>query len=190
MSNKIDEKFPYSPPPCDKSGYGDGPWQREPDSEAWTDIETGYRCGIIRHPKFGSLGGYVRVPDNHPLAGKSYSARATIPAGWMERHVNIDQDVGAINVFCASLKMTETEAELCLLLFCHGGLTYGDDGWLGFDCGHAGDLQPGIKYMLRQAGVSTRINGDVYREFPYVKAQCTRLAKQIWEYEYAMRGKG
>jgi hypothetical protein len=62
----------------------------------------------------------------------------------------------------------------------HGGLTFSgaiDDGdlWLlGFDCGHAGDLVPHYPGAFQR-------EGDVYRDLEYVEAQCTSLAKQMYE---------
>lgn len=62
----------------------------------------------------------------------------------------------------------------------HGGLTYADalrekpsgEWWLGFDCAHRGDIVPGLRYR----GVN-----DVWRDLPYVRAECARLAQQIAE---------
>lgn len=56
----------------DKSAWGEGPWQTEPDREEWTDEATGYPCVAVRHPSMGHWCGYVGVPDGHPLHGKGY----------------------------------------------------------------------------------------------------------------------
>jgi len=79
----------------------------------------------------------------------------------------------------------------------HGGLTYadacqeGDDGetichvaapgepeplwWFGFDCSHAGDLNPARAYrdLMRGWGGD---RGERYRDAAYVKAECATLA--------------
>lgn len=180
MSNPtMTEEFPYLPQPCNKSTWPPGPWHGEADSASWIDSLTGYRCAMIRHSHSGHWCGYVKVPDWHPLTGKSYNDRALIPPGWMERSVNIDEGVGALNLLTAGPRMNGNSAELCLLLFCHGGLTYGNGGWLGFDCAHAGDFQP-----WRGAG-----GEGTYRDAAYVRANCERLAKQIHDYATAMENR-
>lgn len=62
----------------------------------------------------------------------------------------------------------------------HGGVTFNasfedepDAGnWIGFDCAHQGDLIPGMSMSFQ--GVKT-----VYRDINYVRAECTKLAKQL-----------
>jgi hypothetical protein len=56
----------------DKSTWGDGAWQAEPDKVQWVDEATGLDCLIVRGPS-GALCGYVGVPESHPLHGKDYS---------------------------------------------------------------------------------------------------------------------
>lgn len=55
----------------DKSAWGDGPWQSEPDKMQWQDEATGFACLIVRDP-MGALCGYVGVPETHPAHGLSY----------------------------------------------------------------------------------------------------------------------
>ena len=55
----------------DKSAWGDGPWQSEPDKKQWLDEETGLPCLMVRGPH-GALCGYVGVPRSHPHYGKHY----------------------------------------------------------------------------------------------------------------------
>jgi hypothetical protein len=55
----------------DKSTWGDGAWQSEPDKKQWLDEGTGYPCLIVRGPS-GALCGYVGVPRGHPHYGKHY----------------------------------------------------------------------------------------------------------------------
>lgn len=57
---------------ADKSTWGEGPWQDEPDKVQWQDEETGYPCLIVRNPHMGFLCGYVGVPPGHPAHGLSY----------------------------------------------------------------------------------------------------------------------
>ena len=55
----------------DKSTWGEGEWQNEPDKKQWQDEETNYPCLIVRSPVSGSLCGYVGVSEGHALFGKS-----------------------------------------------------------------------------------------------------------------------
>lgn len=57
----------------DKSSWGDGPWQSEPDKKQWRDEATGLPCLIVRN-QFGALCGYAGVPKGHRLHGKTYGA--------------------------------------------------------------------------------------------------------------------
>lgn len=91
----------------------------------------------------------------------------------------------------------------------HGGLTYSgfcqenvDEGegichipapgrpanvfWFGFDCSHLGDLSPGDLARAQEEGfqypfTDPRARGEEYRDMDYVKAEVTRLAKQLKE---------
>jgi hypothetical protein len=56
----------------DKSAWGRGPWQQEPDKVQWQDEATGLPCLIVRAWS-GALCGYVGVAEGHPLFGKDYS---------------------------------------------------------------------------------------------------------------------
>lgn len=56
----------------DKTTWGPGPWQTEPDKIQWQDMATGLACLAVRHPVHGHWCGYVGVPEGHPLFGKSY----------------------------------------------------------------------------------------------------------------------
>jgi hypothetical protein len=56
----------------DKSKWGPGPWQAEPDSLEWTDEATGFQCKIKRNG-LGALCGYVGVPDPDGVYNASYN---------------------------------------------------------------------------------------------------------------------
>lgn len=68
----------------------------------------------------------------------------------------------------------------------HGGLTYAratDNVWrIGFDCGHAGDLIPGMVELY-----GPRDYGDIYRTIGYVEAECRKLAEQAAAAPYGSR---
>jgi hypothetical protein len=56
----------------DKSKWGPGPWQEEPDKLQWQDPATGLACLIVRG-HHGGLCGYVGVAEGHRFYGKGYN---------------------------------------------------------------------------------------------------------------------
>jgi hypothetical protein len=61
---------------ADKSTWGRGEWQDEPDKVQWKDEATGLPCLIVRNWS-GALCGYVGVTEGHPFYEKDYGA--TLP---------------------------------------------------------------------------------------------------------------
>lgn len=63
----------------------------------------------------------------------------------------------------------------------HGGVTWDNKGeendlfWIGFDCGHSGDLHPGLKPY----GPDRTYASGTYRDMPYVQEQTACLAAQL-----------
>lgn len=133
-------------------------WETEPSTEFWIDPETGYGCAIVRHTSMLHLCGYVGVPMTHPWAQKGYDDMRMADNEWVD---------------------------------VHGGLTYSTDHapnekpdghwWLGFDCAHCGDLVP---YMAKRGGHLDR--EESYKDWAYVKAEATKLARQAKQTERAM----
>ena len=113
----------------------------------------GLSCAVVQNREAGNRCGYVRVPPGHPAWGKHYD--------------DVDVDV-------------------------HGGLTFArpepcmehEDGqgyWLGFDCAHSRDKRPCTdEFILAVNKKYGSIYGDgTYRDFAYVQAEVTLLAKQL-----------
>ena len=159
--------------------YPEGEWTNEPNQETWTDPSTGIACHIRRHRHMGHLCGYVRVPDDHPLARKSYND--SVPDSLksaIEKCAN--GPVGKRGTIDCFVLAGTGEWKVGYLFDVHGGITYsntidGEEGhWIGFDCSHCYDLSPG---MIRHIGTD-----DVeYRNWSYVKAECESLAHQLKE---------
>jgi len=146
----------------DKTSWPDGPWQSEPDKEQWEDDATGLPCLLKRHPHGGHLCGYVGVPEGHP-----WYARTDEEMGYPDVHGGI------------------TYADVCddegdeATSICHVTETGEKVWWLGFDMAHAFDLQPAmIRYYEEHDLRPSHIDGETYRDVPYVKAECAKLAKQ------------
>ena len=158
----------------DKTGWGPGPWQSEPDKMSWRDPTTGLPCLIVRN-RAGNLCGYVGVPPAHPWHGKDYGA--CVDSGCRaDSHYDCTPD-GKVSV--------------------HGGLTYADRcdigapeatgichipgpdnpddvWWFGFDTYHAWDLSPA--YTAYRAPSQD----EVYRDVGYVRRETESLASQLW----------
>lgn len=166
----------------DKGGWGDGPWQAEPDKIQFVDAATGLDCLAVRN-HWGAWCGYVGVAEGHPWFGLGYSdpLPGVVPH---ERDSYYDSRIdGVIEV--------------------HGGLSYSDfcqqDGpeesaichvalpgrpervfWYGFDCGHSGDYMPGWDTAVAAAIPSPYHSPDEeYRTLAYVREQCASLAAQL-----------
>jgi hypothetical protein len=142
----------------DKSKWGPGPWQEEPDKAQWKDEATGLTCLIVRQPRLGHLCGYAGVPPGHPLHGKNYD--------------DVDADVHGGLTFS---RECDGDPE-------HGVCHVPEPGepehlwWFGFDAAHCFNLSPGIEPFNREAYL---FRHSVYRDFAYMRSQCESLASQL-----------
>jgi hypothetical protein len=146
----------------DKSDWGDGPWQREPDRVEWKDPATGLDCLITRHDEMGHLCGYVAVPPGHPAYGKHYGDLA------LDAHGGVNYSDACQGKVCHVPQPGDTD----------------EAWWFGFDCAHAFDFGPGRQAMMRRLGMPSLMNllsgpEFVYRDLEYVKANVTDLAAQL-----------
>lgn len=144
----------------DRTKWGPGPWENEPDRAEWRTA-AGLPGLAVRGP-YGNWCGYAAVAPGHPAHGAAFGKL----------------DINA-----------------------HGGLTYGqacqgeichvptpgepdDVWWLGFDCGHAGDVMPGMNALMRATGCTASLEfmGEPhahYRTLEYVRAEVEDLAAQL-----------
>jgi len=148
----------------DKSAWGDGPWQDEPDKKQWVDQETHLPCLIVRSRVTGSLCGYVGVPASHPWYGKSYN----------DIHQEYEVTVHGGLTFAGTCDGEPRGV-------CHIVEDGEDDNvwWVGFDCAHAWDLTPSSVAIMRaiydaKGEFYHRRIDDIYRDETYV-ADCIRL---------------
>lgn len=148
----------------DKSTWGAGPWQDEPDKMQYADPVTGLPCLIVRGPQ-GSLCGYVGVAEGHPY--------------YKQDGYSFDVDVHGGITFTNSCSPHDTEETGV----CHipGAGETDNIWWLGFDCAHSGDFCPGMDAQLKGLGVRSfqHITRDTYRDLAYVKAHIAGLALQL-----------
>lgn len=147
----------------DRTGWGPGPWDEEPDKVQWEDESTGLPCLAVRN-HYGAWCGYVGVPPGHRHFGKhyddvdagihgglTYSGRSNAPAGSPQRISHLPEPGEPEELW-----------------------------WLGFDCNHYDDFAPALFFELnRNDPFYKGGEGTVYRTLAYVKEQCTELARQI-----------
>lgn len=152
--------------PIDKSTWGPGPWQEEPDRVEWK--HAGFVCLMLRSHSGGNWCGYVGVPPGHPLHGKGYSDPHPNPVDALDVHGGI------------------TYANSCAGNICHVPAPGEPDDvwWLGFDCNHAWDIAPKSEAYWREQDPDNPFRAQpdqVYRALPYVKRQVEQLAEQMRE---------
>jgi len=140
----------------DKSTWPAGPWKDEPDRVEFEAY--GFPCLITRQVT-GHLCGYVGMPPGHPWHGQGYSADAL---DGVEVHGGL------------------TYASACKGDVCHVPKPGEPDNvfWLGFDMAHYGDFRPADSGRFLPEVLLGPREGGVYRDIPYVRAQCERLALQ------------
>lgn len=152
----------------DKTEWGPGPWNTEPDKTQWVDEPTGLDCLAVRNPHMGNWCGYVGLPPEHPWHGKTYD--------------DLDIDVHGGLTYSEACDENATEE--------HGICHVPDPGrpddvwWLGFDCGHAHDTMPGLRARERALGLPEMPPmpgppGPTYKPLAYVQAECASLARQL-----------
>jgi hypothetical protein len=153
----------------DKSEWGDGPWQQEPDKVEWRDAATGLPCLIRRSEASGALCGYVGVPPSHPWHGLDYQ--------------EVEADVHGGLTF----------ADRCHEQVEHGICHTPEPGepdvwWLGFDCGHLLDILPGTRAHLRRVGFWRELFPDeTYKPLAFVQAEVESLAAQAAAVTFRLR---
>ena len=133
----------------DRSGWGRGPWDDEPDRVEFE--HAGLPC-LLTRSRVGVWCGYAAVPPDHPWHGTHYG------------EVPVDVHGGL------------TYADACRGSIYHVPQPGEPDNvwWFGFDCGHLYDVMPSRPELeARYPGDA------VYRGMAYVRAETTRLAEQI-----------
>lgn len=160
----------YTNPQMDRTSWGPGPWDGEPDKASWTDEATGMPCLAVRPvPHLGNWCGYVAVNPGHLFHGMDYDDEL------------IDVRVHGGLTFAASCN-DDGPIEHAVCHVPEPGEP-ADVWWFGFDCGHYNDLQPAMLAQFPELGeIYERLAGHFqprYRTLEYVKAECADLAAQL-----------
>lgn len=182
----------------DKSDWGPGPWQNEPDKAVWVDEATGLDCMIVRN-RLGALCGYVGVAKSHPFSGVDYAECLDDGRGceefWQHRTPSRDLDVHGGLTYAGACFPDERGPGYGI---CHieqpGRPTH--VWWFGFDCAHAYDVVPQMVAADRRRYEEAKAAGDEegmriwghrpdpddqYRSIDYVVRQVEALARQLAE---------
>jgi hypothetical protein len=149
----------------DKSDWGEGPWQGEPDKITWYDDATDLACLMVRNPRTGNWCGYVGVEPDHKL----YKAR----------YQECDFDVHGGLSFSGLCDPDATEDDG----ICHipdPGRTH-DVWWFGFDCHHGYDYAPLYAMRCQTLDNWSKSLAEylTYRDMSYVQDQVKHLADQL-----------
>lgn len=160
MNEQIDRE------PVDRSGWGPGPWDREPDRVEFK-TKAGLPALIVRQPR-GFLCGYVAVPPGHPLHGKRYSS---VAVDGIEVHGGLTYSAACHGKVCHVPKPGEPA----------------NVWWFGFDAAHSGDSAPrggldyayGMSFLSMFGGDEPDEGDEDYRTVKYMRRQCEKLAKQL-----------
>lgn len=162
-----------------------GPWDDEPDKIQWVDPVTDLDCLMVRN-HFGTWCGYVGVPKGHPAYGADYD--------------RVDVSVHGGLTYADTCMASDGPEDQPSAGICHvpfEGRPH-DVYWLGFDCGHAFDFQPGLHsmeqrvmpHLLAKFGKATYDHAaamadkdqwgtERYRTMAYVRAEVSDLASQL-----------
>jgi hypothetical protein len=147
----------------DRSKWGSGQWDDEPDKAQWTDKEIGMPCLAVRND-FGAWCGYVGVEECHPFYGKSY-----------EDLYRYDMDVYGGLTFSDFCAVDNKERGIC-----HIPEAGEPDNvyWFGFDCHHYLDFAPAFRYAHKTDG----FDHTIYRTFDFVRGECAKLARRLKDF--------
>jgi hypothetical protein len=163
----------------DKSTWGPGEWQDEPDKRQWQDEATGLPCLAVRHKRSGHWCGYVGVSDSHPWHGVPYNGCTQQPPCG-EPYCDHEPSVEVHGGLTYSDRCQATDDESVHICHLPEPGEPADVWWFGFDCHHAWDAAPGYAARYRDDPLlGARDPSESYRTLEYVTGQCVALARQL-----------
>jgi hypothetical protein len=152
--NKIQESN------IDRSKWGSGPWNEEPDRIEFEHAEL--PCLMLRQTS-GHWCGYVAVPPGHLLYGKDYDDVNVDVHGGLTYSEQRKLSWGSSNKY----KIVPQNISL-------EGLP-ANVWWFGFDCAHSMDRTPCLPPFYT---FDASLDG-IYRDAKYVELEIKRLAEQL-----------
>lgn len=134
----------------------DKPWKNEPD---YLEGSYGDVPWFIVRTSLGHLCGYIVVPKHHPW----YSVDVMLTVD-IDVHGGVTWESEHFPGITGEDTLGERAREITQRF---------PGKFIGFDCGHYGDLIPG---MLRIGHIP--FADEIYRDINYVREECERLAMQ------------
>lgn len=165
--------------------WGEGIWTDEPDEAEWIDETTGLPCLVIRNMEVGTFAGYIGVPLGHPFYGRKEPEEADAHRGitFAGRY----EELGIISRVPANAR----RGERAYVLPGKADPAFLGYWFLGFDCGHAGDLMPQLRKLIPSRAaepllIASRHEAldmftDIYKDFVWVRERVERLAASAAE---------
>jgi hypothetical protein len=164
MSDNDDELV--MDPKVDRTGWGPGPWDDEPDKVNWK-TKAGLPGMIVRSDVQGVLCGYVAVTKEHPLFGVSYGdgEQPKSPEDVLSVHGGLTYSNSCRGAICHVPDPGEPD----------------DVWWFGFDCGHSFDYSPRFASFMKEKYGEGLFGGEriEYRDVAYVREEVESLASQL-----------
>lgn len=163
----------------DRSTWGSGPWDGEPDREQWSDPVTGYPCLAIRCD-LGGWAGYIGVYPDHPAFGEKVD---DVPGnvcdyGHTDEIRFIEpwpEDPNAI------VDESDPKGSVMRVVRMPDYLW-----WFGFDFLHAGDLIPSMNDIIKKTkGLCGERQLGTYKDIAHVKKTCAAIALALCRMEKA-----
>lgn len=145
----------------DKSDWGPGEWQTEPDKIQFVDEATGLPC-LIKRNHAGALCGYVGVTEGHPAYEKHYDEVDYRVHGGLT-YSDFCTDGDEAHSICHVPDVGEPDKVW----------------WLGFDCAHYMDVMPASAALTAKLGYRSALLDGTYRTVEYVTGEIAALAQQI-----------
>lgn len=147
-----------------KARWGPGPWQDEPDRVQFHAHDL--PCLLLRGP-FGGWNGYVALPYDHPWYGANeYDMPVEVHGGITYSAL---EDAESIMAWQGDEASADPVCD--------------PPWWVGFDCAHAWDIQPGMEAFLvaLMGGAHTSRATQEYRTLDFARRATEFLAQQIQE---------
>lgn len=160
--------------------WGPGIWTDEPDEAEWVDERTGLPCLVLRNMDFGTLAGYVGVPQGHPWHGENDPDNADAYRGitfaGMYEETGITRHVPATALRKArTVTLPGKPDELYL-----------GHWFVGFDCAHFSDTIPHARHLIGRGAAEPLLVAsvhlpddpftDTYKDFVWVRMRVEELA--------------
>jgi hypothetical protein len=165
MANEPCEVCEYTSMMRESKGWGDGPWQQEPD---YITFDHSGRTCIMHRNQLGGWCGYVSVAPGHPYYGMQPASMFAAERMLYVPYVNQFPRTRHINY-----------ASKCNGHVCHTPKPGEPDDvwWFGFDCIGSDDIVPAFMLMYSQRMLLNE--RAVYRDEEWVRQQLKDMAEAM-----------